>query len=296
VDGGACLHAGVEPIFSESTDRGLLAQRLMLMGRAAPGKKIDVSFANPGGEPEQATLKASKDVASLAAPCGAAAKDPAEMPVTVKVLPSGIGYVKVDSFSDDLTLILQSWEWALRRLRQLGVPALVIDLRDNGGGLTKLPIYMAGSFVDEPFVLANQVFVDENGDSVVSGIDRIDPAPVRWKQPTAVLVGPDCVSACEIFAAALAAVPNVTVVGLGPTAGVEGGVYPWLMPEGIAFRAPLVGYETPDGEVFLEGTGVAPDVLVPSTADTLRLDPGAPDAVLAAAEAVLAAPPATPAP
>ncbi|MGI9254306.1 MAG: S41 family peptidase, partial [Thermomicrobiales bacterium] len=284
----------IEPLFSESNESGIVRQQLMLMPRTGLGKRVAVSFRNPGGEPQEAILKGSKEIGSVIDPCAADPASEFEMPVTAKLLPGGIGYIKVNTFSEDFTLMTHSWEWALREFKSGEVSSLIVDLRENGGGLTRIPLYMAGSFFEEPFILENQIYIDESGTPSVTAIDEVIPAPVQWRKPIAVLVGPDCVSACEIFAAAIAHSPEATVVGLGPTAGIEGGVFPWKMPEDINFRAPLIGFEAPDGSVFLEGTGVAPDILVPSTAETLRKDAAAPDAVLDAAVAALNAEKSTP--
>jgi C-terminal processing protease CtpA/Prc len=274
----------IEPLFSESSEAGVQRQKLMLMPRTGLGKRVEVTFRNPGGEEQQVTLKGSKEIDSIVDQCAGPQDSDFELPVTAAVLPSGVGYIKVNTFSENFALMTHAWEWSLREFKGEDVPGLIVDLRDNGGGLTRIPLYMAGSFFDEPFVLAEQVYIDENGDPQVTAVDQVLPASVQWRKPVAVLVGPDCVSACEIFAAAIAESPNATVVGLGPTAGVEGGVFPWKLPEDIDFRAPLIGFEDSAGKVFLEGVGVEPDVLVPSTAETLRTDPEATDAVLAAAE------------
>ena len=277
--------SAVDLLFSESTSDGADDQRLNLLARGPVGTKIMVGFINPG-ETELRTekLKAQEDSAGLTPSCGRNLSGPTEMPVEVKLLPSGVGYIAVNGFTDDLTLTLQSWEWALRRLKQLDVPGLIVDLRHNGGGLSKLPIYMAGSFTKEPFILATQVYVDENGERAATAVDQVLPAPVSWDKPVAVLVGPECVSACELLAAAIARNPDIAIVGLGATAGTEGGVFPWLLPTGIQFRAPLIGFEDDQGKIFLEGQGVEPTIRVPRTAETLQVGPGAPDAVLVAAE------------
>lgn len=281
--------AAVPQLQSESTPAGLEAQRLALLPRRPAGDRVEVAFVNPGGEEQTATLRAAREPATILRPCGLQLSPPAELPVVVEVLPSGIGYVKVSSFTEDLTLVLHAWEWALRELRRLEVPALIVDLRYNRGGYSEAPLYMAGSFVDEPFRLAEQVFSAEDGSRIVAAIETVEPAPVRWRKPVAVLVGDDCVSACELLAAALARDPAVPIVGMEPTAGVEAGVFPWLLPGDLAFRAPLIGFRDASGAVFLEGSGVAPTVRVPKTAESLRLGPEAPDAVRAAAEAALQA-------
>jgi C-terminal processing protease CtpA/Prc len=282
----AAALAALEPYASRSTAAARASLRLRLLARAPIGGRVEVAWRTSAGEERAATLTAVADPDGLSLPCGAP-HDPAELPVTARVLPSGLGYVRVNSFSEDITLTTHAWEWALRRLREEEVPALVVDIRDNGGGLTRLPIYLAGSFADEPYVFARQIFTDDRGRRVTMGIDRVEPTPVRWNRPVAVLVNERCVSACELFAAALARDDRTLVVGMEGTAGVVGGIYPWKLPGGLPFRAPLVAFEDPAGNVLLEGRGVQPTVRVPRTAETLLLGPGAADAVLAAAEAAL---------
>jgi C-terminal processing protease CtpA/Prc len=78
--------------------------------------------------------------------------------------------------------------------------------------------------------------------------------------------------------------PANLIVGSYPTAGVEASVSPWLLPDGLSFRASLGLLLDPDGNVFLEGTGVVPTVKVPITPESLLSDD---DLELAAAEAAL---------
>jgi C-terminal processing protease CtpA/Prc len=202
------------------------------------------------------------------------------------LLPGKIGYIEIDTFADDMTMLTHAWEWSLGELDRLGATALIVDVRSNGGGVARLATYMAGSFYDRTFTLDRRVFVDAAGNDVVSGIDQVEPAPVQWSKPVAVLIGSDCASACELFAAAMAHDPSHLIVGQSATAGVEGGVFPWLMPGHIQFRAPLVGFQDADGGVFLEGKGVAPTVRAPTTTASLILPP-ADDVVLQAAEQAL---------
>ncbi len=285
-DDPAAALAAVEPYASRSTEATRDAHRLRLLARLPAGESAEVTWRNPGKEEQTARLTAAADMDGLSLPCGLL-HDAAEMPVTAKILPSGFGYVRVNSFSEDITLTTHAWEWALRRMREEDVPALIIDIRDNGGGLTRLPLYLAGSFTSEPYTLANQIFTDDRGERVVMGIDRVQPTPVRWNRPVAVLINDRCISACELFAAALARDPRTIVVGLEGTAGVVGGVYAWKLPGGLPFRAPLVAFEDDAGNVLLEGTGVQPTVRTPRTAETLLVGPAARDAVLATAEEAL---------
>ena len=280
--------AAETPLLSaESTPLGRDEQHLRNLARMPVGQSATVAFRNPGATADQsADLTAVADPGGLNGPCGVDPIDPAEAPITFKMLPGGIAYIKVDSFAEDLDMMTKTWEWALRRFADLGATALVVDVRTNGGGATSLAKYLAGSFTDQTFTLAERVFANPDGQQVLSAIDLIEPAPVAWPGPVAVLVGPDCASACELFAAALAHDPAHLIVGQHPTAGIEGGVFPWLMPGGIQFRAPLVGFRDASGKVFLEGQGVPPNVLVPTTTESLLVPPAG-DPVLDAAVSAL---------
>lgn len=275
-------------IFPASTDFNRELERLTWMGRMQPGTKVTVAFQNPGdAQAKTATLVAVQDPAGLgSSPCGEQLTDPSELPVTVKVLPSGIGYVKVDTFEDDVILMTHAWEWAIQRLNDLQVPAVIVDVRLNGGGSGNLATYFAGSFYDTSFVLNTAFLFAATGKQIDVGDTTIDPAPVRWKGPVAVIINPGCASACEIFAAALAHDPHHLIVGRSPSAGVEAGVEPWALPDGLSFQAPVIAFHNPDGSIFLEGTGVVPNVKVPNTPETLLVTPRV-DAALDTAVAAL---------
>jgi C-terminal processing protease CtpA/Prc len=262
-------------IFPASTDFNRELDRLTWMGRMKPGDKVTVTYENPGDtETKTATLVAVRDAAGLgSAPCGEQLSDPAEMPVTVTVLPSGIGYVKVDTFEDDVILMTHAWDWAIQRLNALRVPAVIVDVRLNSGGNGDLATYFAGSFYDKPFVLNTAFLSDDTGKQIDVGDTTVDPSPEQWKGPVAVIINPGCASACEIFAAAVAHDPNHLIVGRSPSAGVEAGVEPWTLPDGLYFQAPVIAFHNPDGSIFLEGVGVVPNVKVPNTPENLLVTP-----------------------
>lgn len=274
--------ADQELVFSASSPHTRTRQRLALLPRSEVGAAVTVAYRTADGGTASVDLVATSDQAGLGSVFGPAPENPAEAPVTVDVLDGGIGYVRVNTFFDDLALVAASWEWALNRLNQLRAPALIVDVRGNGGGAGQLATYFAGSFTDEPFALADNYFADETGALVYSGTTAIEPTSVRWDGPVAVLIDEECASACEIFAAALAENPDHLLVGHDPTAGVEGAVYPWSLPGDLYFQAPL-GLFQRDGEVYIEGVGVAPTLDVPVTRDTLlATDDVVLDAALAA--------------
>ncbi|CAA9553047.1 MAG: hypothetical protein AVDCRST_MAG49-2001 [uncultured Thermomicrobiales bacterium] len=277
----------VELIFPESTPFRRRLSQIEFLTRGAVGDQVSVSFSNPDGEEQTADLTLTEDVEGADVAANTAlvfgAENPAQLPVDAGVTPNGLGYIRVNTFSASPVMMASAWEQALNTLVGLGAPALVVDVRANGGGAGNIPLYFAGSFYDEPFELDRNLYADENGEFVDIGGDEVLPSPVQWDQPVAVLVDKDCASACEIFAAAMAEDEDHLIVGYTPSAGIEAGVFQWNLPGDIYFQASIIRLER-DGEIFVEGQGVPPNVEVPATAENLLSEE---DVVLAAAEEAL---------
>jgi C-terminal processing protease CtpA/Prc len=105
----------------------------------------------------------------------------------------------------------------------------------------------------------------------------------HYDEPVVVLIDRGCFSATDVFAAAFAALPRVTLVG-EPTSGGSGRARGYrLRHSGIRLRLSSMASFRPDGVLF-EGNGVEPDVAV-QTAPTDLI--GASDTVLARALALL---------
>lgn len=279
----------VDQPFTHSAPHTKRLAQIAFLPRMAIERTVSVRYQNPNEQPKTARLTAVDDFDGLLAAIPFAAGS-FNMPITVKRLDSGMGYIQVTTFLENPQLLVQTWEWAIRSLNAEEVPGLIIDLRLNTGGFGAFPPYFAGSFFKEPFVLYESSRADDNGTFKRDSRQMIDPTPFQWEKPFAVLIGPECASACEIFAAALAQNPKAIIVGQYPTFGITGGLYgPWQLPEGVEFNAPVL-LPTPGpearlvGESFLEGVGLAPTVRVPITAETLLSNE---DVVLAAAEAAL---------
>jgi carboxyl-terminal processing protease len=184
---------------------------------------------------------------------------------------SGLGYLKISTFSDDYNLLASSWDNYIRRLNENEVPGLIIDLRDNSGGAMDLALSFAGYFFDEEIPLYDGYYYsDESGKFESDESPAImNPAPFQFDGPVAVLVRPYCVSACEGFAYALTQDDRSIIVGSFPTAGAFGevGRGQYNMPDELSMQFPTGRPLSPEGEVLIEGVGVIPDVTVPVTAE-----------------------------
>lgn len=272
------------PIFTQSTPFAKRLAQYEFLTRGAVGDTISVGYVNPGGSEQTADLTFSEDIDGRDVAANTAVSlgdiDPGALPLTATVLDSGLGYIRITTFDVDPVLLSHAWEWALNNFMALGVTGLIVDMRDNPGGLGINSLYLAGSFYGESFDLDTTYANDDQGNPIEQEVDRVDPAPVQWTAPVAVLIDSDCYSACEIFTAAMAHDSSHLIVGYTPTAGVEASVYFWALPGDVGFQAPT-GALMVGTEVFLEGVGVPPNVQIPATEENL-LDPG--DEVLAGAE------------
>ncbi len=96
------------------------------------------------------------------------------------------------------------------------------------------------------------------------------PPALQIGGKVAVLEGPACISACELFTKDLTAAHRATIVGEYPTAGAGGAITFFTMPENIWVQMPVVRILNLDGTVRTEGKGVDPTWRVPVTRQTLR--------------------------
>ena len=164
---------------------------------------------------------------------------------------------------------------ALRRLKRRGAKGVVLDLRDNGGGLVTEAQLIASMF------LANGKIVTTRGRAVKEQTLFAVGQPIAGKLPTVVLVDRDTASASEIVAGALQDRKRAKLVG-ERTFGK--GVFQEILPldNGGALDITVGQYFLPSGRNLggpgtKPGQGLKPDVRVkdnPRTPDDEVLDRG----------------------
>jgi len=285
--------ADIVPYFGPfSSPQALRQQQLAFLARTEPGARVQVTYRNPGASSDQtADLTAARELDSLFLALTFLQSSAIDLPIEARLLPdSGLGYVVIRTFSGDYSLMARLWEHLMSALKDDSVPGLIIDLRSNGGGSEGLALDFAGFFFDEEIVLSTtEYFNRRTGQFEPQGLPaRIKPAPTLFDGPLAVLVSPDCVSACEGFAYALHQGGRSIVVGHTPSAGAFGevGRGQYNLPGDFSLQFPTGRPLTSDGRVLIEGEGVVPDILVPVTEDSAL---GRSDAVLEAAVRALLA-------
>lgn len=115
-----------------------------------------------------------------------------------------IGVITISSFYTDLSLNVKR---ELSKLERENVDGIIVDLRNNGGGLLPEAVYTTGLFIkDGPVVLVRDV----NGNE--SAYDDTD-ASMLYKGPLVVLINRLSASSSEIMAAALQDYGRALIVG-----------------------------------------------------------------------------------
>ena len=254
--------------------------------------QVEVKFKNPGGSEQTAKLDVVAEYDSFNASSFNAGQSATALPVEFSVLPSGYGYIKINSFLDNDVLSIQVWERAIKYFKDNNIPGVILDMRNNGGGNGWLADQMAAYFFDKETVVGNTAYYNKgSGSFYMDPGDQTSMIPPRsdlqFSGPVAVLVGPSCASACEFFSYDMTINNRASIVGQYPTEGAGGSVEPFMMPENISAQMTFGRAVDAQGNIHLEGKGVVPTVKVPVTLDTLKQESNGADVVLDAAVAYL---------
>jgi len=255
----------VHPFQPQSTDFGERYEQTVFLTRGGIGEPVAVTFKNPGGGEQTAPMMSVYEVDSLLSVYMGGPYDEFVLPSEYTVLPSGVGYIRINSNYDDLSLLIRVFERGLATFEEAGVPGIIIDMRLNFGGA---PLGLAGFLHDEEIMLGQlEYYSDKTGQFEPDGPrDKVFPNENTYTfDKMVLLVDQFCFSACEIESYGFSQVPGMVVMGQFPTAGVEAETArgEFLLPEGIEFGVPTGRFTLPDGGIFLEGVGVQPTVRIP---------------------------------
>lgn len=178
---------------------------------------------------------------------------------------AGIGYISLVTFNHERAAAVFDQE--LAKVRAERSRALILDLRNNGGGLLDQSLEIADRFLPRGATIL-QIF-DRNGRRETSKAQRRDRVTI----PVVVLVNEFSASASEIVAGALQDNKAATIVGVR-TFGknlVQNivGLPPNSLPMGAGIAVSTSKWLTPSGR-DINKKGLAPDVVVGEPEETLR--------------------------
>ncbi|MGD2037015.1 MAG: S41 family peptidase [Desulfobacterales bacterium] len=217
------------------------------MMRGPKGTGVTVTIAREG-EKEPIDFELVRDVIPI---------------VSVKeiILKPGYGYIRLSQFSGSTTKELEA---ALQKVESAKVPikGVILDLRNNGGGLLNQAIKVSDLFLDEGKILSIKGRNKKNTKEYMA-----TPDTVSRKYPMVVLINGGSASASEIVAGALqdqkrALILGTTSFGKGSVQTVE------TLRDGSGLKLTIARYYTPSGR-SIQAKGIEPDIVLKHK----RIDP-----------------------
>ena len=167
------------------------------------------------------------------------------------ILPSGFGYIRLSSFDAESGADLRA---AIADLRGLGAAGLVLDLRNNGGGLVNAAVSVASEFMEEGEIIR---WMDADGNETV---EHVNGEGTAYDLSLVVLVNGFSASASEVVSGALQDHERARIVG---TRTFGKGAVNVLreLESGAGLNITIARWLTPNGRT-IEGDGIEPDVRV----------------------------------
>ncbi len=171
--------------------------------------------------------------------------------VEYEMLEEKIGYIALSSFEDVSTAQFIS---AVDELEEQGMQGLIVDLRNNGGGVVS-----AAEGIADYLIPDGKDIVSFKGKGVEDST-YVAQDGHQMDVPMVVLVNSESASASEVLTGALKDHELATVVGTKTFGkGIAQGIFP--LPDGSALKLTTAYYYVPSGEC-IHKEGIEPDVLV----------------------------------
>ncbi len=177
--------------------------------------------------------------------------------VAGRMLEDGMGYIRIGNFSEHTGREFAS---VLQDLEGQGMNGLILDLRENPGGLIKSCVEVANHVVPKGTVVS---VIDKNGKK-----ETYESELAESKYPIVVLIDGNSASASEILAGALQDTGAATLVG---TKSYGKGSVQVVVPmhHDDALKLTIAKYYTPSGRC-IDGLGIEPDVEIALSPDATR--------------------------
>ena len=172
-------------------------------------------------------------------------------PVEGEVLENNIGYIEFSSFDENTA---EDFKNKFEELQSKGITSLIIDLRNNGGGIVDEALEIAGYIADKDAVLLYEVD-KENKENV----EKNDSNPII-DMPIIILTNGNTASSSEILAGALKDLGKAKIVG---TKTYGKGVIQQILtlPDGSGLKITTEKYLTPN-RTEINQVGIEPDETV----------------------------------
>lgn len=245
IDGTPAARAGIEPgdqilLIDHASARGMPLSKVVAVLRGAPGSTVTLTLLRAKQEPLDVTL--TREIIKVES-------------VKSNLEPDGVGYIRISQFGEDTSGGFKNALQNLQRETNGKLKGLVLDLRNDPGGLLTAAIDVAGDLLDGGTVVSIR---GRNASE-----SRSFGAPAHGDMlagvPVVVLINGASASASEIVAGALQDRHRAKVMG---TQSFGKGSVQTLIPlKGHgAVRLTTALYYTPSGR-SIQDEGIAPDVV-----------------------------------
>jgi carboxyl-terminal processing protease len=247
-EGGPAAGAGIEAgdrflTIDRRDARDMRIDEAVRRMRGEPGTTVRVTLRREG-EPSAIDRTLTREIIEVRA-------------VEARVLPDGVLYVRIKAFQDNTTAELRrAIDRAVQETRgRGGIRGVLLDLRDNAGGLLDQAVLVSDEFLREGVIVSTR---GRGGQSLSEA--RASASGTRPEWPMVVLVNGYTASAAEIVAGALRDHNRAIVVGTR-TFG-KGSVQNIIeLPDGSALKLTVARYYTPSGR-SIQAEGIDPDMVV----------------------------------
>ncbi len=242
--------AGIKPgdkilgVDGETTEGSSMIEAVLMI-RGEPGTQVKLSILHEGEDvpADFVITRAEIDIDTVLA----------------KMLPDNIAHIEVTHFSSRTGSEMVS---ALEDMAIDGVSGIILDFRDNPGGILRSAVAVASQFLDEGVVA---YVIDGEGNEIALEVEEGGLVP---DLPLAVLVNSNSASASEVVAGAL------QDHGRGPIIGTKtlgkGTINRFRqLSDGSAIYVTIARWFTPNRQQ-IEGRGILPDEIIEITEDDVK--------------------------
>ena len=254
IEGGPAEKAGIKPRdlvveIDGKTTKGMIVQEAVNLLRGPKGSTVNITIERQGSaEPFKVDLVRDKIVVKS---------------VKYELLDNGIGYIKLSQFQENSSQELRNALSQLESENGIKLKGVVLDLRNNPGGLLGEAIEVVDEFIDQGLIVSvkgrtqgqeREYYATKNGDF--------------QEYPIVVIVNDGSASASEVVAEALQDNKRATILGTN-TFG-KGSVQTIIrLEDGSGLKLTTAKFYAPSGRSISE-VGVTPDVIVESTSSETK--------------------------
>lgn len=181
--------------------------------------------------------------------------------VSYELMENNIGYIRLTEFDD---VSLSQFQKALTELEKQGMKGLIVDLRDNPGGVLTVVNDILDQVLPKGLLVYTEDKYGNRQDYYSDDSYQIEDIPM------VVLINENSASASEIFAGAMKDYGRATLVG---TTTYGKGIVQRIvdLEDGSAMKLTIAKYYTPSGE-NIHGVGIEPDIEEPLSEEAAAME------------------------